>query len=91
MRSQSHIMLLAALLTVTAAAAQKDTLVITGVGDIMLGTSYPSGHLAPGDGKNLLKPMRAVLRNSDITFGNYEGTLFNGTGKPKQCKDSAKC
>jgi hypothetical protein len=70
---------------------QKDTFSIIGVGDIMLGTIYPSNYLAPDDGKYLLQPLDAILRNADVTFGNQEGTLFDGEGVPKKCLDSTKC
>lgn len=70
---------------------KKDTITIIGVGDIMLGTSYPKGFLPPDDGKNLLKPVEAQLRNANITFGNHEGTLFDGEGIPKKCRDSTLC
>lgn len=68
-----------------------DTLRIIGVGDIMLGTSFPSGYLPPDDGRFLLTPVERYLQNADITFGNYEGTLFNGEGEMKKCRDSTKC
>lgn len=70
---------------------KKDTITIIGVGDIMLGTSYPKGYLPPNDGKDLLAPVEAQLRNATITFGNHEGTLFDGAGIPKQCGNPAMC
>jgi poly-gamma-glutamate capsule biosynthesis protein CapA/YwtB (metallophosphatase superfamily) len=70
---------------------KKDTITIIGVGDIMLGTSYPKGYLPPDDGKNLLTPVEAQLQNATITFGNHEGTLFDGKGTVKKCNDSTKC
>ena len=70
---------------------KKDTIAIIGVGDVMLGTWYPSGYLPPGDGKHLLAPVEKILRSADVTFGNHEGTLFDSTGTPKQCKDSSLC
>jgi poly-gamma-glutamate capsule biosynthesis protein CapA/YwtB (metallophosphatase superfamily) len=69
----------------------KDTISMIGVGDIMLGTTYPAGYLPPNDGKNLLDPVKDILRNADITFGNQEGALFNGVGTPKKCSDPTKC
>jgi poly-gamma-glutamate capsule biosynthesis protein CapA/YwtB (metallophosphatase superfamily) len=71
----------------------KDTVSIIGVGDIMLGTIYPEGinFLAPDDGKFLLKPADSLLKTADITFGNHEGTLFDGKGSPKKCSDPRKC
>lgn len=70
---------------------KKDTITIIGVGDVMLGTSYPKGYLSPDDGRNLLTPVESYLRNATITFGNNEGTLFDGEGSPKKCKDSTQC
>ncbi|MDQ6610118.1 MAG: CapA family protein, partial [Bacteroidota bacterium] len=70
---------------------KKDTITIIGVGDIMLGTSFPKGYLPPDDGKNLLKPVAPYLRKADLAFGNNEGTLFDGEGLPKKCKDSTLC
>src|SRR5437899_87550 len=46
---------------------QKDTITIIGVGDVMLGTSYPQGYLAPDDGKHLLSPVASYLRKANIT------------------------
>lgn len=70
---------------------KKDTITIIGVGDIMLGTSYPEGYLPPDDGKDLLTPVEKILQNATITFGNHEGTLFDGKGTPKQCANPAMC
>ncbi len=70
---------------------KKDTITVIGVGDVMLGTSYPKGYLSPDDGKNLLAPVEPYLRGATITFGNNEGTLFDGEGIPKKCKDSTLC
>lgn len=57
----------------------------------MLGTTFPEGYLPPNDGRHLLQPVQSILQDADITFGNLEGTLFNGEGVRKQCKDSTKC
>ncbi|HEY0039387.1 MAG TPA: CapA family protein, partial [Flavisolibacter sp.] len=70
---------------------KKDTISIIGVGDIMLGTSYPEGYLPPDDGKYLLRAVESVLQTADITFGNHEGTLFDGEGTPKKCANPALC
>jgi hypothetical protein len=79
------------ILTSFAQQSKTDTISIIGVGDIMLGTSYPKGYLPPNDGRNNLLAVEKILQNATLTFGNHEGTLFNGTGKPKQCVDSTKC
>ncbi len=65
---------------------------IIGVGDMMLGTNYPEEkYLPPQDGKLLLAAVLDTLRNADVTFGNLEGTLFDGEGKPKTCRDTSIC
>lgn len=71
---------------------QLDTLSIIGVGDMMLGTNYPSeSYLPPNDGKDILKPVHYILQNADLTFGNLEGCLLTSGGYPKKCSDPSKC
>lgn len=71
---------------------RNDTIVVIGVGDIMLGTNYPdAGYLPPNDGQDLLSPLDSILRDAHLTFGNLEGVLLDGPGHPKQCKDPASC
>lgn len=70
---------------------RKDTLTIIGVGDVMLGTAYPEGYLPPDDGRTLLLPVAEYLKDADLTFGNHEGTLFDGEGTPKKCANPALC
>jgi poly-gamma-glutamate capsule biosynthesis protein CapA/YwtB (metallophosphatase superfamily) len=56
----------------------QETISIIGVGDIMLGTSYPSQeYLPPNEGKDLLIAVNDLLANADVTFGNLEGTLLD--------------
>jgi hypothetical protein len=51
----------------------------TGVGDMMLGSTYPdSRDMPPRDGAGLLADVTPLLRASDITFGNLEGPLTDG-------------
>ena len=64
---------------------------ITGVGDIMLGSNYPSNSLLPPNNSNILKDVESELKNSDITFGNLEGTLFDSGGTPKTCANPSVC
>jgi hypothetical protein len=70
-----------------------DTLTLIGVGDIMMGTDYPSAtYLPPGhDCKPLLDDVAGILSEADITFGNLEGTFAGELGNPKKCKDTTKC
>ena len=66
---------------------------ITGVGDIMFGTLYPSpGFLPPGDNpRRLIETLIDSLRSSDITFGNLEGSFLD-EGEPfKKCRDTTIC
>jgi hypothetical protein len=58
---------------------------VIGVGDIMLGTNYPSeAYLPPNDGKGLLSPVKEILSSADITFANLEGTFLTGKGPVKE-------
>lgn len=74
-------------------AVSFDTLTVIGVGDIMMGTDYPSAmYLPPGnDCRPLLQEVDSILREADITFGNLEGTFAGENGHPKKCKDTTKC
>lgn len=68
------------------------TLTVIGVGDMMLGTNYPSTrHIAPNDGKNLLDSVKHILQDADVTFGNLEGTLAGDKGKVKRCRNPKLC
>jgi hypothetical protein len=91
MKAIFSLILFCFVLSVFAQQVKKDTITIIGVGDIMLGTSYPGGYLPPDDGRNNLTAVEKVLQNASITFGNHEGTLFDGVGTPKQCANPALC
>jgi poly-gamma-glutamate capsule biosynthesis protein CapA/YwtB (metallophosphatase superfamily) len=66
---------------------------ITGVGDIMLGTSYPSKkYLPPGDDPFiLLESLADTLKSSDITLGNLEGSFLDEGEPLKKCRDTTIC
>ncbi|GHT49949.1 hypothetical protein AGMMS49982_04340 [Bacteroidia bacterium] len=65
----------------------KKIISVIGTGDIMLGSNYPSEAKLPAhDGKELLRNVKAVLRDADVTFGNLEGCFLNSGGTPKACK-----
>ncbi len=69
-----------------------DTLIsIVAVGDMMLGSNFPDLNCLPEKETLLLKPVWPFLQNSDITFGNLEGTILNSGGELKNCKDWSKC
>jgi len=70
----------------------EDTLItLVAVGDIMMGTNYPSVDYLPPQDLFLLSPLHDLLQSADITFGNLEGTILNEGGNVKSCSDPSKC
>lgn len=68
------------------------TVTVIGVGDMMLGTNFPSSsYLPPNQGKNVLSGVDSILRQADVTFGNLEGVILSGAGKVKNCRDPKYC
>lgn len=62
-----------------------DEIVITAVGDVMLGTAFPDeSTLPPNDGADLLTEVTPFLKRGDVVYGNLEGPIIDGG-------DSAKC
>jgi hypothetical protein len=73
-------------------SAESDTLSVIGVGDMMLGTNYPSAsYLPPNEGRDLLASVKSILQSADISFGNLEGTILSGEGTVKSCNDPSVC
>jgi len=71
---------------------KKDTIIITAVGDIMLGTNFPETYyLPPNEGKEMLSGVSPSFANSDIVFGNLEGVILNSGGTQKKCKNPKAC
>lgn len=65
---------------------------VIGVGDMMLGTNYPSSsHLPPKGGATMLARVWELLRVADVTFGNLEGTILDEGGTPKRCNNPDAC
>jgi poly-gamma-glutamate capsule biosynthesis protein CapA/YwtB (metallophosphatase superfamily) len=66
---------------------------ITGVGDIMFGTAFPSArYLPPHDNPLLLLgDLADTLALSDITFGNLEGSFLDQGEPAKKCRDTTIC
>jgi len=65
----------------------KDTISITAVGDIMIGSAYPTmANLPKHDGLKSFKAVDSFLKG-DIVFGNLEGCFLND-GKSTKCKDT---
>ncbi len=71
----------------------KDTISIIGVGDIMLGTNYPSASYLPPDNNctPLLAQVKSILQDADLTVGNLEGCFSDNAPLVKRCKDATKC
>lgn len=68
------------------------TLILTAVGDLMIGTNYPSSQYLPKDnGLGTFNEVSNLFKQSDIVFGNLEGCLLSGRGAPKSCNDPTKC
>lgn len=71
---------------------------IVAVGDVMLGTSFPDSsyldpRIVPGVRvEELVGPdLVRVLRSGEVLFGNLEGTLFDGHGESKRCRNMDLC
>lgn len=63
-----------------------DTLNIVAVGDIMIGSAYPSkSYLPKDDGKESFSEVKDFLKG-DVVFGNLEGVLLN-SGDSYKCVD----
>lgn len=79
--------------SVTDSSFLKRKIVITGVGDIMLGSSFPSiSFLPPNDNPYLLlESVADTLISSDITIGNLEGSFLDEGEVAKKCKDTTIC
>jgi len=60
---------------------------VTAVGDIMMGTDYPSPKLPRKDGKFLFEASKEILRKADIVFGNLESPLYEKGSPAKKMKD----
>ncbi|MBM78323.1 MAG: capsule biosynthesis protein CapA [Crocinitomicaceae bacterium] len=72
-------------------SSQESTYKFIGVGDMMLGTNYPSDSYIPPKGTRLLKNVEEILKSADVTFGNLEGTVLNSGGNVKRCSDPSLC
>lgn len=69
-----------------------DTLSIVAVGDIMIGSGYPSKRFLPkDDGENSFSEVKEFLKG-DIVFGNLEGVLLDN-GDSQKCinKEPNQC
>ncbi|WP_224981694.1 CapA family protein [Geomonas agri] len=70
------------LLPLTAYAAP--TVTVAAVGDIMMGSDFPTTKLPPRDGRDLFAAVAPYLRRADLTLGNLEGPLCSEENPTKQ-------
>lgn len=82
--------LLLVLLAAQPDAGTETFLRLRAVGDVMLGTTVPEGHLPPDDGATLLSTVAPLMRDADLTFANLEGPLCD-SGTSTKCKKSGNC
>src|SRR5262249_29797533 len=67
-----------------------DEIVITAVGDVMLGPTFPDeSSFPPNDGAGLLAEVTPFLKRGDVVFGNLEGPIVDG-GTSLKCKGKAE-
>jgi hypothetical protein len=68
-------------------------IIITGVGDIMFGTDFPSARFLPPHDNPLLLlgDLADTLADSDVTFGNLEGSFLDNGEPAKKCRDTTIC
>lgn len=67
---------------------EKDTINIVAVGDIMIGSAFPSeDYLPKDDAQNSFSEVKNYLKG-DIVFGNLEGVLLDN-GESEKCKGKA--
>ena len=66
---------------------------ITGVGDMMYGTDFPSSKYLPraDDPFALIAGVADTISSTDILTGNLEGSFLNGGSPFKKCRDTTLC
>ncbi|MDH5608799.1 MAG: CapA family protein [Cyclobacteriaceae bacterium] len=71
---------------------KRDSIRLMAVGDMMMGTNFPSPHYLPADsGYQLWSAAGGLLRSADLTFGNLEGAILTEGGEQKECKNPDVC
>jgi len=92
MTKQFLIIIFCLLGTFTVLSQKKDTVTVIGVGDIMMGSNYPTkAGLPPDNGIELMKEVANILSSADVTMGNLEGVLLDEGGTAKTCRDPKVC
>ncbi|MBW2704081.1 MAG: CapA family protein [Deltaproteobacteria bacterium] len=77
----------------SAATQAAETITFAAAGDTMLGTDLRKGArgLAPGDGKDLLKPVWGIFKAADVAFLNLEGVFADELPQTKCGPKSKSC
>ncbi|MFZ4714229.1 MAG: CapA family protein [Bacteriovoracaceae bacterium] len=70
-------------------ASADEVVSIKAVGDVMIGTNYPTSMLPPGN-KSPLEFIEKSLKDADVTFANYEGTFCDSKEVTKKCDGKGK-
>ena len=61
-----------------------DELTLCFVGDIMMGTTYPSVQLPANDGRDIFRDATPILSKADVACGNFEGAMTEGGTSTKR-------
>ena len=75
--------------TFASSAPEGATLRLRAVGDMMIGTDFPSADYLPADAPGMFSGVADWLRDADVTFGNLEGPLCDG-GRTDKCRPDSK-
>ena len=78
MKKHLALLILIGSYTVATYSVSSDTLTIAMVGDIMMGTTFPTTQLPANGGADLFKDAAPILQQADLAVGNLEGTLCDG-------------
>jgi len=80
-------------ITLSAQDSLTTNLSIVAVGDMMIGTNFPSDdYLPPQDGAEIFRQIKPHLSDADITFGNLEGVILTGDyPTTKKCQNPKNC
>ena len=74
--------------TFQSAAPAGATVRLRAVGDMMIGTDFPTGYLPPDGGAATFAGVAPLLADADFTFGNLEGPLCD-SGETQKCSPEA--
>ena len=80
-----YIMVLLTFINVAFIQALPDTLSVIGVGDLMLGTSFPDSTTLSPNPEKLLTHVEEIIRSADLSVANFEACMIDEGGEPKEC------